>query len=102
LEHYYNARSHSDNFIIKKRGMSETEYSEIEKNDTDLVQKVAALIRTRREELGMGQVLLSQLSGVERGNISRLERGKRPGLTFGIIVKLFTALKIDFAEIDDL
>ena len=82
--------------------MSETEYSEIEKNDTDLVQKVAALIRTRREELGMGQVLLSQLSGVERGNISRLERGKRPGLTFGIIVKLFTALKIDFAEIDDL
>jgi transcriptional regulator with XRE-family HTH domain len=50
----------------------------------------------------MGQVLLSQLSGVERGNISRLERGKRPGLTFLIVVKLFTALKINFAEIDDL
>jgi|GEM_PF-1952980 transcriptional regulator with XRE-family HTH domain len=82
--------------------MSETEYLEIEKNDTDLVQKVAALIRTRRDELGMSLSLLSKLSGVERANISRLERGKRPGLTFLIVVKLFTALKIDFAEIDNL
>jgi transcriptional regulator with XRE-family HTH domain len=82
--------------------MSKTDNLEIKENEIDLVQKVAALIKTRREELGMGQVLLSQLSGVERGNISRLERGKRPGLTFLIVVKLFTALKINFAEIDDL
>ena len=82
--------------------MSETEYLEIKENDTDLVQKVAALIRTRREELGMSLSLLSKLSGVERANISRIERGKRPGVTFVIVVKLFTALKIDFAAIDDL
>ncbi|GAA0757685.1 helix-turn-helix domain-containing protein [Psychroflexus lacisalsi] len=80
----------------------QTDYLEIKEAETELVQKVAALIRIRREELGMGQVLLSKLSGVERANISRIERGKRPGLTFGIVVKLFTALKIDFAAIDDL
>ena len=82
--------------------MSKTDNLEIKENEIDLVQKVAALMRTRREELGMSLSLLSKLSGVGKANISRLERGKRPGLTFGIIVKLFTALKIDFAEIDDL
>jgi len=102
LEHYSNARGCSNNFIIKKREMAETDYLEIKEAETDLVQKVAALIRTRREELGMSLSLLSKLSGVGKANISRLERGKRPGLTFGIIVKLFTALKIDFAAIDDL
>ena len=82
--------------------MSQTDYLDIKEAETELVQKVAALIRRRREELGMGQALLSKLSGVERAYISRLERGKRPGFTFGIIVKLFTALKIDFATIDEL
>jgi len=82
--------------------MAETDYLEIKEAETELVQKVAALIKRRREELGIGQVLLSKLSGVDRANISRIERGKRPGLTFGIVVKLFTALKINFAEIDDL
>ena len=82
--------------------MAETDYLEIKEAETELVQKVAALIKRRREELGIGQVLLSKLSGVERAYISRLERGKRPGFTFGIIVKLFTSLQINFSEIDDL
>jgi len=82
--------------------MAETDYLENKEAETELVQKVAALIRTRREELAMSLSLLSKLSGVGKANISRLERGKRPGLTFGIVVKLFTSLKIDFAAIDDL
>ena len=82
--------------------MAQTDYLEIKEEETELVQKVAALIKTRREELGMSQALLSKLSGVEKAYVSRLERGKRPGFTFGIIVKLFTSLKINFATIDDL
>jgi transcriptional regulator with XRE-family HTH domain len=87
---------------MKLRKMTQTDNLEIKENEMDLVQKVAALIKRRREELGIGQALLSKLSGVERANISRIERGKRPGVTFVIVVKLFTALKIDFAAIDDL
>jgi transcriptional regulator with XRE-family HTH domain len=82
--------------------MTQTDNLEIKENEMDLVQKVAALMKTRREELEMSQALLSKLSGVEKAYVSRLERGKIVGFTFGIIVKLFTALKIDFAEIDDL
>jgi transcriptional regulator with XRE-family HTH domain len=82
--------------------MPHTNHVKIKESQTELVQKVAALIKERRLELEMHQSLLSKLSGVEVAYISRLERGLRPGFTFGIVAKLFTALKIDFAEVDKL
>tara|TARA_B100001179_G_C18288271_1_gene274155 strand:- start:304 stop:552 length:249 start_codon:yes stop_codon:yes gene_type:complete len=82
--------------------MAHTNYVEIKESKTEYMQKVAALIKARREELGVSQLTLSMLSGVDQGHISRFERGAKEGTSFGLIIKLFKALKIKFAEIDDL
>tara|TARA_B100001146_G_scaffold221179_1_gene231118 strand:- start:311 stop:559 length:249 start_codon:yes stop_codon:yes gene_type:complete len=82
--------------------MAHTNYVEIKESETEIVQKVAALIRNKRQGMGVSQMLLSEISGVEQSYISKLELGKKPGYTFGIVAKLFTALKIKFSEIDDL
>ena len=87
---------------MNHRVTAHTDYVEIQQSETEIVQKVSALIKNRREELGVSQVMLSKLSGIDRAYISRLERGMKPGFTFGIIAKLFTALKIKFKEIDNL
>lgn len=72
------------------------------KKNPDIVFKVAELIRKRREESGLNQVELSKLSGVDQAYISRIERGMKPGFTFGIIAKLFTAMNISWSELDEL
>lgn len=72
------------------------------KENDPLLYKVGKLIKQYREEQNLTQTQLSDLSGVEQSYISKLELGKKPGYTFGIVAKLFTALKIKFSEIDDL
>lgn len=82
--------------------MTQGNFLETKESEGELVQKVASLIRSRREELNISQSLLSEMTGIQRAYVSRLENGRRPGLTFGIVAKLFTALNIKFAEIDEL
>jgi len=79
-----------------------TKFIDIKRSREEMLNKVANFIKTRRTELGISQDLLSEMSGVERAYISRLERGKKPGFTFGIIIKLFKALNIKWAELDKL
>lgn len=102
MEYYIDTHNRSINSALNHREMTHTNYVDIKESETELVEKVAQLIKSRREELGVSQVMLSKLSGVDRAYISRLERGMKPGFTFGIIAKLFTALQIKFAEIDSL
>ena len=72
------------------------------KHNPPIVYKVAELIKQQRLKQNITQTQLSEISGVEQSYISKLELGKKPGYTFGIVAKLFTALKIKFSEIDDL
>ncbi|RXG21039.1 helix-turn-helix domain-containing protein [Leeuwenhoekiella aequorea] len=67
-----------------------------------LVYKVGKLIKQHREEQNMTQTDLSKLSGVEKSSISRIESGEYLEFQLKTIVKLFVALKIPFATLDDL
>lgn len=52
------------------------------------------LVRARREELGISQTTLADLTGVHRSFISMFERGVRPG-SFDLVLKLVQALGMD-------
>ena len=78
-----------------------SEYLEIEEARSDVIYMFAYFIKKRRKELGMTQVYLSELSGVEQDYISKMERGLKPGVTLGIAAKILTALDcpLDFRKL---
>ncbi|WP_269477794.1 helix-turn-helix transcriptional regulator [Hominibacterium faecale] len=56
-------------------------------------------VKTIREEKGLSQLQLSELSGVGRITICRLETGKLEETTVGTLTKLANALDV---KVDDL
>lgn len=58
----------------------------------DSVNEIIGYIKERRTSLGIGQPALSEMSGVDQGYISRIERGLVKRISFGHVVKLIGAL----------
>jgi transcriptional regulator with XRE-family HTH domain len=56
--------------------------------------ELAQLVRARREELGISQEALAELTGVHRSFISLFERGRRAG-SFKLVLELVHALGMD-------
>ena len=69
---------------------------------TEIVNKVSELIRQKRLKKGYSYKLLGEISGVDRTHIARIEQGLRPNYAFTMLARLFSALKIEYSEIDDL
>jgi transcriptional regulator with XRE-family HTH domain len=55
---------------------------------------LARLVRARREELGITQETLANLSGLDRSFVGMFERGTRTG-SFGLVLKLVHTLGMD-------
>ena len=65
-----------------------------------LQQKLGSKIKTLRNEAGLSQEKLGELTGLDRTYISDIERGKRnPSLKS--LEKLAKALKISISDITD-
>jgi len=79
-----------------------TKFIDIKRSKDELILKVGLLIKTRRNEIGISQEMLGEMSGIGRDYISKLENGRKPGFTFGLIAKVFDALSMDWGEIDKL
>jgi HTH-type transcriptional regulator/antitoxin HipB len=60
------------------------------KNPTE----IGALIRARRQALGMDQAELAEKVGVSRLWINQVERGK-PGAGIGLVLRTLTAVGVD-------
>lgn len=60
----------------------------------NLREKIGNQIRRRREELGITQVQLSDLSGIDRANISKIERGTY-NISIDILSRISEALNLD-------
>lgn len=75
---------------------------EIVQSRFEITENVVEMMRQRRKAKGISQVLLSKISNVDQAHISRIERLERRDVTFSILAKLFFALEIKFAEIDDI
>jgi HTH-type transcriptional regulator / antitoxin HipB len=58
---------------------------------------IGALVRARRQELGLDQAELAELAGVSRLWINQLEGGK-PGAGLGLVLRTLAALSIELSE----
>jgi transcriptional regulator with XRE-family HTH domain len=59
---------------------------------------IGAKIKHRREELGLSQYAISDLTGISRAHISRIEGGKNSPL-FGTVERLAKALRTSPASL---
>lgn len=55
---------------------------------------VGEIVRTRREEQGLSQMALAQISGVSRGTIDAIESGRTKSPSVAVTQMLFTALSM--------
>lgn len=63
-------------------------------DETNLRTKIGGQIRQRREELGITQVQLSELTGLNRSNISKIEKGAY-NISMDILSRITDALGCD-------
>ena len=56
--------------------------------------KLAALIKTRRQELGLTQAEVAVRAGIEQSHVSKIERNLN--VQFGTLLKLLRALDLEF------
>ncbi|WP_138473283.1 helix-turn-helix domain-containing protein [Poseidonocella sp. HB161398] len=62
-------------------------------------EELGELLRSRRRALKMSQTDLASLTGVDQGNLSKIERGQLPA-TLDTYFRLMSALGIDlYAEL---
>jgi len=60
--------------------------------------RVGAAVRARRKELGISQEVLAAISGVERSNMGKIERGEN-NLSVLNLVRIADALECKAADI---
>lgn len=77
-------------------------FDDIKQSRFEINEMVTQLLRQRRREKGISMTVLGKMAGINQGHISKIESGDRKQYTFGVLAKLFMALEIKFAEIDEL
>lgn len=65
----------------------------------NIVETIAKNSRMRREEVGMTQKEVADISGIDQSGISRIERGLMPDLPVASLPRLAAALR---CKVDDL
>ncbi len=62
--------------------------------------QLAHLIATRRKQLGLSLRDLERLAGVDRGNLSALESGRRQRLSPKMLARLAPVLRLSLADLN--
>jgi len=78
------------------------DFVDIEQIRYELNEKVIELLKQKRSDKGISQYMLGKIAGIDPGHVARIETGEKKHFTFGILAKLFIALDVKFAEIDEL
>lgn len=93
------SKEKNNNVITSERDWPECEFSSSKIGGNE--ETISELIRKKRTAMGMSITKLSEVSGVSRAFIVRLEEGKRPNVSNLIKNRIFDALQIDVYPIQE-
>ena len=67
----------------------------IKQESRGAAEKFGQLIKERRKELGMSQKVLAELASIQRADLSRIENGHRPEITYMMVARISQALNME-------
>ena len=61
------------------------------------LQEIGALIRTERKQAGLSTQVLSELAGIDRTTLSKLENQRLSEMGFAKLVRILSVLELEFS-----
>ncbi len=68
---------------------------EIQNTDHLKVLELLTQIKKKRQRLGITQETLAEMIGMDRSHYSKIEKGKKPGVTLWFIIRLVNAMNME-------